>query len=133
MENALRTRILLLNIVNVAAAHGRTGPMGRRLLEQLQKRLQNLKCGFQTDMKEKELSLELDSLMINKEIKELYDYAKSQRKELIFISERYFRPAEVDHLQGDSSKIRRVLGWEPKHDIDSLISDMIDTEIKRYG
>ena len=50
------------------------------------------------DMKEKELSLELDSLMINKEIKELYDYAKSQRKELIFISDMYLSVEFISKL-----------------------------------
>ena len=60
-------------------------------------------------------------------------FEKYTNKLIVKTDQKHLRPAEVDHLQGDSSKIRRVLGWKPKHDIDSLISDMIDTEIKRYG
>jgi len=36
------------------------------------------------------------------------------------------RPTEVDHLCGDASKARKILGWKPKHDLDSLIEDMLD-------
>ena len=34
-------------------------------------------------------------------------------KEHVEIDPRYFRPAEVDHLEGDAAKARPVLGWEP--------------------
>jgi GDPmannose 4,6-dehydratase len=46
---------------------------------------------------------------------------------------RYFRPTEVDHLQGDASKARRELGWEPKVTFDLLVKMMIehDTEQAR--
>jgi GDPmannose 4,6-dehydratase len=46
---------------------------------------------------------------------------------------RYFRPTEVDHLLGDSSKARRELGWEPKVNFESLVKMMIehDTEQAR--
>ena len=42
----------------------------------------------------------------------------------------YFRPSEVDTLKGDCSKARRLLKWHPKHDIKSLIKDMISYELK---
>ena len=38
---------------------------------------------------------------------------------------RYLRPAEVDHLQGDASKARRLLGWQPRTDFRALIEMMI--------
>ena len=41
------------------------------------------------DMKDKELSLEFNSILLNEEVKGLYDYAKSLRKEVIFISDMY--------------------------------------------
>ena len=41
------------------------------------------------DMKDKELSLEFNSILLNQEIKELYDYANSLRKEVIFVSDMY--------------------------------------------
>ena len=43
---------------------------------------------------------------------------------------KYFRPAEVDSLKGDYSKARKILNWKPKHNIHSLIDDMIKYEIK---
>jgi GDPmannose 4,6-dehydratase len=46
------------------------------------------------------------------------------------IDPRYFRPAEVDHLEGDASKGRRILGWEPKTDIRALASMMVESDLK---
>ena len=34
---------------------------------------------------------------------------------------RYFRPTEVDSLQGDASKARRALGWKPEISFDELV------------
>ena len=48
---------------------------------------------------------------------------------IIECSKKYFRPAEVDTLKGDYTKARRELKWKPKHNIHSLIKDMIDYEI----
>jgi GDPmannose 4,6-dehydratase len=41
------------------------------------------------------------------------------------------RPAEVDHLLGDSSKARRQLGWSPKVDFRQLIEMMVDADVER--
>jgi GDPmannose 4,6-dehydratase len=41
----------------------------------------------------------------------------------------YFRPTEVDLLQGDPSKAREKLGWIPEYDLDGLISDMITSDL----
>jgi GDPmannose 4,6-dehydratase len=43
------------------------------------------------------------------------------------------RPAEVDHLIGDASKAKRVLGWEPKVTFEGLIEMMVDADIKRLS
>lgn len=50
----------------------------------------------------------------------------SEGRILVRVDERYFRPNEVGYLQGYSTKARELLGWEPKHDIDSLINDMLN-------
>ena len=50
---------------------------------------------------------------------------------IIECSKKYFRPAEVDSLIGDASKAKRKLKWSPKHDIHSLINDMISYEFKQ--
>ena len=46
------------------------------------------------------------------------------------IDPRYFRPAEVDLLEGDPAKGRRILGWEPKTNIRALATMMVDSDLK---
>jgi len=46
------------------------------------------------------------------------------------VDPRYFRPAEVDLLLGDSTKAKQVLGWQPKVDLQALVDLMIDTDWK---
>lgn len=55
---------------------------------------------------------------------------KSTRKTLIEVDPRYFRPAEVDLLLGDSSKARRELGWEPKYDLKMLVKEMVASDFE---
>jgi len=45
-------------------------------------------------------------------------------KVIIRVNEKYFRPAEVETLLGDSTKARSVLGWTPEHSFDDLVRDM---------
>jgi GDPmannose 4,6-dehydratase len=45
-------------------------------------------------------------------------------KVVIRVSEKYFRPSEVDTLIGDSTKAREKLGWKPKITFDQLVQDM---------
>lgn len=42
----------------------------------------------------------------------------------IRVNERYFRPAEVETLLGDSSKARKKLGWKPHFTFEKLVEDM---------
>jgi GDPmannose 4,6-dehydratase len=46
-------------------------------------------------------------------------------KPYVEIDPRYFRPTEVDHLHGDASKARDVLGWKPKLTFQALIEMMV--------
>ena len=57
-------------------------------------------------------------------------YDKNTNKELIFISEKYYRPAEVDLLLGDSSKARKKLGWKIKYDFNNLVKKMVEEDCK---
>ena len=41
----------------------------------------------------------------------------------------FLRPAEVDHLIGDASKAKRVLGWEPSVSFEKLVAMMVDADI----
>ena len=45
------------------------------------------------------------------------------------IDPRYFRPAEVDVLQGDASKAKRLLGWTPTTDFDALVELMVESDM----
>jgi GDPmannose 4,6-dehydratase len=56
-------------------------------------------------------------------------YDEITGKELIYVSEKYFRPAEVDELLGDSTKAREVLGWIPEIGFDELIKEMVENDI----
>ena len=49
---------------------------------------------------------------------------------IIECNKKYFRPSEVDTLKGDYSKARKLLKWRPKHNIKSLIKDMVSYELK---
>jgi GDPmannose 4,6-dehydratase len=52
-------------------------------------------------------------------------------QELIFIDPYYFRPTEVDILLGDPTKIKNNTGWKPKHDVFSLVKDMMNSDLRR--
>ncbi len=52
---------------------------------------------------------------------------------IIKTNSKYFRPAEVDQLIGDSTKAREKLPWKPKHNLETLVRDMISADLKRYG
>src|SRR5258705_5712366 len=43
---------------------------------------------------------------------------------------RYLRPTEVDSMQGDSSKARRLLGWEPEISFEELVRSMVDHDLE---
>ena len=48
---------------------------------------------------------------------------------IVEIKKKYFRPSEVDKLVGNYSKAKKILNWKPKHDLNSLIDDMIKHEV----
>ncbi len=54
-------------------------------------------------------------------------------KVLIEIDKRYFRPTEVDYLEGDARKARQKLNWSPKISFESMVSEMVQNDIKALG
>ena len=48
---------------------------------------------------------------------------------LVEVDPRYFRPTEVDVLQGDSSKARKKLGWTHKTDLAELCAEMVREDL----
>ena len=49
---------------------------------------------------------------------------------IVEVDERYYRPAEVNHLLGDYSKAKEVLGWSPKINFEELVKIMIKGDIE---
>jgi GDPmannose 4,6-dehydratase len=51
-------------------------------------------------------------------------------RELIFISDKYFRPSEVEELLGDSTKARTELGWQSTYTFEELVCEMVENDCK---
>jgi len=49
---------------------------------------------------------------------------------IVSVDPKYFRPTEVDLLIGDPSKSKSKLGWEPEYDLNGLIQDMMQSDVK---
>lgn len=61
---------------------------------------------------------------------EVFCYLNLDWHEYVEIDPRYLRPTEVDILQGDASKAKKVLGWEPKVSFKELVKMMTDADMK---
>ena len=51
-------------------------------------------------------------------------------RELIFVSEKYFRPTEVEELLCDSTKARTILCWKPEYSFDEFVKEMVESDCK---
>jgi len=51
-------------------------------------------------------------------------------RDYVVTDPRFYRPAEVDQLEGDASKARKVRGWEPQVSFEELIEMMVDADMK---
>ena len=58
-----------------------------------------------------------------------YDY---KGRCIIESDKEYYRPLEVDTLLGDSRKARKELNWRPKTNINGLVKEMVNNELKKY-
>jgi len=52
-------------------------------------------------------------------------------KQIIAVDPNYFRPTEVDLLIGDPTKSMTKLGWQPKYNLKSMISEMVKSDLQR--
>jgi GDPmannose 4,6-dehydratase len=59
-----------------------------------------------------------------------FGYAGLDWKKYVEIDKRYLRPLEVEFLQGDASKAKRKLNWEPKVRFKELVRIMVDADIR---
>ncbi len=51
-------------------------------------------------------------------------------KKYIKFDSRYLRPAEVDHLQGNPSKVKNIIGWECRTSFDDLVKEMVESDLE---
>ncbi len=59
-----------------------------------------------------------------------YIFKKNKKIPIIEVSDKYFRPTEVDSLVGNCSKAKSVLGWRPKITFEELIKEMVEYDLK---
>jgi len=71
-----------------------------------------------------------ESHSVKEFLEEVFDYLDLDWQRYVEIDPRYFRPSEVDYLQGDPSKAKNVLKWEPKVTFKELARMMTDADMK---
>lgn len=59
-----------------------------------------------------------------------FGYVGLDWKDFVEIDKRYFRPTEVEVLQGDASKARKKLGWQPTVSFDELVKMMVEADLE---
>lgn len=64
--------------------------------------------------------------------REAFSYAGLDWQNWVIVDPSLFRPAEVDVLQGDASKAKRILGWEPRTHFKALVAEMVEAELALY-
>jgi GDPmannose 4,6-dehydratase len=62
----------------------------------------------------------------------LVDFVGLPQIKLVAIDEKFYRPAEVDLLLGDSTKARKDLNWEPKTSFKDLVKKMVANDLNEY-
>lgn len=66
-------------------------------------------------------------------LQEAFSYAGLDYEQYTRTDEKYFRPTETEDLTANSSKIKKVLGWEPKIRFKELVKIMVDADMRRIG
>ena len=59
-----------------------------------------------------------------------FDLLDLDWQEYVQVDARYFRPSEVDLLEGDASKAKQALGWRPKVNFDELVRRMVEADLE---
>jgi GDPmannose 4,6-dehydratase len=62
-----------------------------------------------------------------------FSYAGLNYENYVKNDEKYYRPTETEDLAADSSKIKRVIGWEPKVRFKELVKIMVDADMCKAG
>jgi GDPmannose 4,6-dehydratase len=71
-----------------------------------------------------------ESHTVREFVEAAFGHAKLDWTKYVRFDERYTRPSEVDHLQGDAGKAERELGWKPRVTFDALVRMMVDADMR---
>jgi len=71
-----------------------------------------------------------ESRSVRECVDEVFKLIGLDGRDYVSMDPRYFRPTEVDHLQGNASKARAVLGWTPTVTFNALIKAMVDHDLE---
>jgi GDPmannose 4,6-dehydratase len=74
-----------------------------------------------------------ESHSVRELVEQAFGYAGLDWHDYVEIDQGYFRPTEVDFLQADASKARRLLGWSPKVTFQELVRIMVDADLQSAG
>ena len=70
------------------------------------------------------------STMVTHSVREMVDYVFNKlelnSEEFVTQNNKFVRPEELDYLKGDSTKIRKTLGWEPEYTFETMLDEMIE-------
>jgi GDPmannose 4,6-dehydratase len=61
------------------------------------------------------------------------EYKLTEGKVVVKIDPKYYRPTEVDLLIGDPTKAKTKLGWKPKYDLSTLVSEMVLSDLELFN
>ncbi|MBW2993118.1 GDP-mannose 4,6-dehydratase [Candidatus Woesearchaeota archaeon] len=61
------------------------------------------------------------------------EVGKYKGKTVVKINQKFWRPAEVDHLLGDSTKARTVLKWKPEVSLEEMIKMMVESDLRKVS
>jgi GDPmannose 4,6-dehydratase len=58
------------------------------------------------------------------------EFQLEEGKEVLAVDPKYFRPTEVELLIGDATKANTKLGWTPEYDLQDLVKEMMESDVK---
>jgi GDPmannose 4,6-dehydratase len=62
-----------------------------------------------------------------------FGHAGLEWQQYVVQDQRFMRPAEVDQLIGDPTKVKQQLGWEPRTSFRELVEMMVDADLERVA
>jgi GDPmannose 4,6-dehydratase len=71
-----------------------------------------------------------ESRSVREFLDEVFGYLDLDWHKYVEVDQKYFRPSEVDFLQGDSSKAAKILRWKPRVTFKELAKIMTDADMK---